>query len=826
MENPQLKLAHDFVVSTGRHVFLTGKAGTGKTTFLHRLREHCPKRMVVVAPTGVAAINAGGVTIHSFFQVPFGPLIPALAAGPQAVDQASRIGRKFNRNKINVIKSLDLLVIDEISMVRADLLDGIDEVLRRYRDRNRPFGGVQLLMIGDLQQLAPVIKDDEWAILRPYYQTGFFFGSLALQQTQFVSIQLQHIYRQTDARFIELLNKVRENRMDAQVRAEFNQRYRPNFNPDDEEGYITLTTHNAQAERINEVKLDALTTRGKTMHGTVDGDFPEYMYPTALHLQLKIGAQVMFVKNDSDPEKRYFNGKIGTLTGFDDDAVQVKGRGDRHTIDVTPETWENIKYVVDEDSKELKEEVTGSFTQYPLKPAWAITIHKSQGLTFDKAIIDAQAAFAHGQVYVALSRCRTREGLVLSTPIGQRAVMINPEIWSFTRDIEKDQPGPEELAVARHDFQQQLLLDLFDFQSLSSLLNRLIRHMQEQSRAIAENPVTLLQDIRDELRQHIVEVASKFHKQIAALSGDPTSDIETNTALQERVKKGCAYFIEKITEILLAPVAIVEFDADNKAVRKILSESIEKLTTQAQRKVAGLQACSTGFSVRTYLKVRAETSIDARRPGKRRPSKADYPTVEVAHPRLYEQLSAWREKKARQDRVPPNTIITLQTLINLANDAPVTRTELMRVRGIGKKTMKKTGNKLLSILQAYRSSCRKDTSQSGSTAHKGRTTPTKQISFDLFGQGKTIAEVADERGLAVSTIETHLAHFVRIGALPLERFVPLKKAKPAIDFFLGADGLGLSAAKEHFGECYSYGELKMIVQHLAHKRCIAAPKAR
>ena len=321
IDNPELKLAHQFIQETGHNIFLTGKAGTGKTTFLKTLRQHTPKRMIVVAPTGVAAINAGGVTIHSFFQMPFGPHLPHQVTrdgnNTHLMEKFPAGHTKINREKINIIKSLDLLVIDEISMVRADLLDGVDEVLRRYRQRNKPFGGVQLLMIGDIQQLPPVVKDEEWQLLKPYYQTLFFFGSKALEQAGYISLELKHIYRQSDNRFINILNRIRNNQIDHQSLTELNQRYIPNFNPDDQEGYITLTTHNSQAQLINQTKLASLRTQLITTKAMVKGDFPEYAFPTDLELKLKTGAQVMFVKNDTSREKLYFNGKIGTITDIE-----------------------------------------------------------------------------------------------------------------------------------------------------------------------------------------------------------------------------------------------------------------------------------------------------------------------------------------------------------------------------------------------------------------------------------------------------------------------------------------------------------------------------
>ena len=403
-QNPQLELAINFVQFTNKNLFLTGKAGTGKTTFLHNLKKSSLKRMAVVAPTGVAAINAGGVTIHSFFQLPFVPYVPGSNGAQQQ--------RRFQRDKINLIKSLDLLVIDEISMVRADTLDNIDEVLRRLRNPAKPFGGVQLLMIGDLHQLSPVVKDEDWKILKEHYSSLYFFNSKALHKTSHVTIELKHIYRQSDSFFIDLLNRVRENRIDADVLASLNQRYIHNFKPADDEGYITLTTHNATAQEINENKLAEIKLKSQRFKATIEGEFPEFAYPTALDLEVKIGAQVMFIKNDPSREKLFYNGKIGNVTRIDNQVIYVKCSSDSMEIAVEPLEWNNISYELNAETKEVTENIIGRFIQHPLKLAWAITIHKSQGLTFEKAIIDANAAFAHGQVYVALSRCKSFEGLV------------------------------------------------------------------------------------------------------------------------------------------------------------------------------------------------------------------------------------------------------------------------------------------------------------------------------------------------------------------------------------------------------------------------------
>ncbi len=435
--NHELQLANDFVQYTGCNIFLTGKAGTGKTTFLHNLHKNTAKRMIITAPTGVAAINAGGVTLHSFFQLSFGPFVP----GSETYEHNKQRQFRFSKEKKRIIQSLDLLVIDEISMVRADLLDAVDAALRRYRRNNQPFGGVQLLVIGDLHQLSPVAKQDEWHLLQQYYESAYFFSSKALALTELLTIELKHIYRQSEAGFIKLLNRVRNNRLDESSMEALNRRYIRDFTPGEDQGYITLTTHNLSAESINQNRLQALSKKEYRFNAEISGDFPEHIYPTLATLLLKEGSQVMFVRNDPSAEKLYYNGKIGKITKLSNKSICVVCPGNHNEIVVDPVVWENIKYTLNEETKEIEEDIIGSFKQYPLKLAWAITIHKSQGLTFEKAIIDAKAAFAHGQIYVALSRCKTMEGMVLSSPISSRGIEIDKAIMCFDENAHQNPPS-------------------------------------------------------------------------------------------------------------------------------------------------------------------------------------------------------------------------------------------------------------------------------------------------------------------------------------------------------------------------------------------------
>jgi tRNA uridine 5-carbamoylmethylation protein Kti12 len=577
--NTDIKLALDFVQYTNRNIFLTGKAGTGKTTFLHDIKKSLPKRMIVLAPTGVAAINAGGVTIHSFFQLPLHPYVPSLyitnnLSGDHAEQQWSDI-YKMSREKIKIIKSLDLLVIDEISMVRSDTLDAVDYLLRRYNDRYKPFGGVQLLMIGDLQQLAPVVKADDWEILKKYYSTGYFFGSKALHSTSYVTIELKHVYRQSDQSFIELLNKVRDNQIDTSVLNELNKRYDPSFGEDSDEGYITLTTHNYQAQAINDSKLEKLPGKAEMFKATIKDEFPDYSYPTASELLLKTGAQIMFVKNDPSGEKLFFNGKIGKIESLDNDLIEVKCPGDEFSIMVEKVEWQNMKYSLDEETKEIGETVVGTFTQFPLKLAWAITIHKSQGLTFEKAIIDASAAFAHGQVYVALSRCRTLSGIVLSTQVSTKSIVSDSQISGFVHETEQNQPDNNQLTESKKAYRKMLLTELFEFNHLLRNLYYCKKLTNEHRDSIIGNFPEIIDNTINSVNANLVEVSKKFYPQLMYLINSETAD-EYDGRLQERVIKASEFFTEKLNETMTEIMSGSTVETDNRTVRKAFLDVFDK----------------------------------------------------------------------------------------------------------------------------------------------------------------------------------------------------------------------------------------------------------
>ncbi len=810
--NPELELAYQYVNHTDRSIFLTGRAGTGKTTFLHRIRREAVKRMVIVAPTGVAAINAGGMTIHSFFQLPFGPYLPGNER------EAAR-QRRFSGEKIKLIRSLDLLIIDEISMVRADLLDGIDAVLRRYKNPTRPFGGVQLLLIGDLHQLPPVAKGEEWELLRVHYPTPYFFSSHALQKNKPVVVELKHIYRQSDRFFIDLLNRVRDNDLDTATLETLNSRYLPDFEPEEADGYITLTTHNASAQAINTQKLEALSGAPWKFSASVTGDFPAHAYPTDEELELKEGAQVMFVKNDPSREKRFFNGRIGKVIQIEEDSVEVLCPGDTEPIVVTALEWTNMKYSLDAQTKEVSEERIGTFTQLPLKLAWAITIHKSQGLTFERVILDAQAAFAHGQVYVALSRCKSFGGIVLSTKIAYQSVKTDATVQAYSEKAGRNAPGPEDLLQSKRTYQEALILELFGFGKLRSHLEKMKRILLEHESSLPE-AWTSFQPVFQRAEEELFVTADKFCRQLRSLFARPTLP-EENTVLQERIRKGAAWFGERLGGLLETPLGELPIVSDNRKIRQSALESLEDLRQEIFVSKAALKTTGSGFFAHTYLSAKAKAALDFQDIRRKRSDEAEgnqtYRNEE--HPALYAQLQQWRRQVAAEQDVELYVVLPTRTLMELTRSLPRNKRELKQVKGIGKTRIEKYGETLLGLIDDY---CLKQQIERPAPlpekvdkpSRKPRKSNTKAMSFELFQSGKSIEEIAVERELKPSTIETHIAHFIALGKLNVFELVSAEKVEQLASFMAEHPAASLSEIKAHFGDACSYGDLKLVRAHL------------
>ena len=597
--NEESILAWNIIEKTNANLFLTGKAGTGKTTFLKRLKELSPKRMIVLAPTGIAAINAGGMTIHSFFQLPFSPYVPGTTFG-----SGEQKRYQFSKLKRNIIRSIDLLVIDEISMVRSDLLDAVDSVLRQYRKRHDlPFGGVQLLMIGDLQQLAPVVTPQEEHLLGQHYDTPFFFSSNALKQVGYLTIELKKVYRQQDEQFISLLNQIRENKASEATLQALNQRYIPNFVPPKEGNYIRLTTHNAPAQYINEQQLAALPAQSFSFTADIEGDFPETSYPADFKLTLKSGAQVMFIKND--PQHRFYNGMIGEVIGVrtdeDGSKITVRSKDSGEEFDLEKMEWTNAKYTLNEKTKEIEETVEGKFMQYPLRLAWAITIHKSQGLTFEHAIIDASHSFTHGQTYVALSRCKTLEGMVLSQPLSRGAIISSQTVDAFTSQLAA--PSQEQISSLELQYIIYCISELFDFYSIRASYEHLMRCLVEFFNGKYPRVVSEYQKLQVVLKS-LIAVSDKFRVQYTGmLARNP--DVR-QAELQDRIHKGAMYFLDKIG-ILSDLIRKSNLDTDNKVARKQFEDRFSVFSEDVKLKERLLKyECSAEFTVTDYLKKKAQ----------------------------------------------------------------------------------------------------------------------------------------------------------------------------------------------------------------------------
>ena len=597
--NPELRSAWEFVEHTGTSIFLTGKAGTGKTTFLRTVVERSTKQMVVVAPTGVAAINAGGVTIHSFFQLPLSPYVPG--ADVKKIFE-------FGREKRKIISSMDLLIIDEISMVRSDLLDAIDSVLRRYRNHYKPFGGVQLLMIGDLAQLTPVVTPEDEEILRPYYDTPYFFGSKALQQISYVTIQLKKIYRQADTTFVDLLNHIRDGHPTAEDLATLHKRYNPTFLPEAKDGYIRLTTHNRMADEYNDHEMQRLSSQPFTYSAVIDGTFPDYSYPTAFYLTLKVGAQVMFIKNDVNGE--YYNGKIGHVVALDKENIKVRCIGESNDIDVGMQEWENAKYSINPETHEIETEVQGVFRQYPLRLAWAITIHKSQGLTFDRAIIDAGHSFAPGQVYVALSRCRSLDGIVIVSRINESAIINDDRVDNYiAKQEEEAERSLRQLPQLKQDYYRQLIIELFDFRSLQSAEDRFLRLMLEFFSGTDPVLAQLHRQTAADLKQKVTDVAVKWTNSIAVTSYEQLND----PAVLERIKRSAEYFSKTIEAVLAKAIELgAEVKSNNKQAVQRLKDTYSDLSHLYRFHLLLLKAIAEkGFTAATYLNEKQHSLVIA-----------------------------------------------------------------------------------------------------------------------------------------------------------------------------------------------------------------------
>ena len=738
---------------------------------------------------------------------------------------------------------MDLLVIDEISMVRADQLDAIDAVLRRYRDRSKPFGGVQLLMIGDLQQLAPVVKEEDWSLLSSYYDTAFFFGSHSLKETEYITIELKKVYRQSDTEFVGLLNKIREKEADDAVLEELNKRYLPGFRPREEEGYIRLTTHNYQAQQYNDRQLLSLSGRAFSFQAKVEGTFPESAYPADEMLTVKEGAQIMFIKNDSSGEHRYYNGMIGLVTAVSKDGIRVKGNGESQDFLLETEEWTNSKYSLNPQTKEITEEVEGTFRQYPIRLAWAITIHKSQGLTFERAIIDANASFAHGQVYVALSRCKSLQGLVLSSPLRRESIISDDTIDEFTRNAGEMTPDKHKLALLRRHYFYELLCEQFDFHPIEQHFLRLLRLLDEHLYRLYPKLLERYKTTADLYKTQIMKVADTFKLQYSALLMG-AEDYTANPKLNERVMAGAHYFRQHLEDLLTPLITSTKVETDNKELKKKFSEAADAMKTALHVKLGTL--CYTekeGFSVSAFLKQKAVLTLSvsggeaASSSGRserksRTAEKIEVPT-DILHPELYKQLIAWRNFEAAKAGLPVYTIIQQKAILGIVNLLPNDAASLIRIPYFGKRGAEKYGDALLEMVNRYVEEHgieRPQMSTATLTVNNGIKTSkepkplkeaksvkepkpdTKEVTYRLFRQGKSIEEIARERELVSGTIAGHLEHYVRSGEVKIEQLVAREKITKIIRYVQahGSDK-GLTVIKAALGDDVSYADIRLVL---------------
>ena len=819
--NKYFTLASDLVNYTSKNIFLTGKAGTGKTTFLKHIRQTCAKQMAVIAPTGVAAINAGGTTIHSFFQLPFSPFVP----GNLSVNDQSEINTthslisrlKINNEKRKMFQALELLIIDEISMVRCDMVDAIDTVLKHFRNDSRPFGGVQLLFIGDMHQLPPVIPDSEWSILSQFYNSPFFFSSKVITEHEPLFISFEKIYRQSDEIFIQLLNAVRNNDLDAEHIKCLDSLYDPSFNQQKDRQSIILTTHNAKADTINAEELQRLSTPAFSFKAKIEGEFYEKYFPAEELLVIKPGAQVMFIKNDTEKIRRYFNGKIGCVESIDDDRIVIKCKDDDHTIEVSKERWENIRYNFNHSSKQIEEDIIGSFTQYPLRLAWAITIHKSQGLTFEKAVIDAGAAFSPGQVYVALSRCTQLDGLVLKSRINYHSLKTDQRIIEFSRNIASIPQIQSQLIEAKINYQKHLLLQLFDFSSAYGNSIDLQKFIIAETVSFNTDLESWVSKIVEQIKT-LQDISHRFTNQLNNLFSTDLIPQESEP-LQQRIMAAGKYFSVQLQD-LISNIHKSPAITDSKQNAKTYNEMLFELFSLLTEKKFLFEICCTGFDGYNWHQKKKEFKLPSFKINAYSASSvnSNFVNETLDHPQLYHKLKQLRDEICNKNGKPVYLVANSQTLTEMCNYLPQNLHELSKISGFGKVRLKEVGEKFLSIIIDY---CEAQhlTSQIGNKKDKKQKkenkensfemTDTKKETFRMYKEGKTISEIALARKLSATTINSHLAYYIESGAINIQDLLSKEKFDAIEPVIKNYEGVAINPLKEKLGNEISFSDIRL-----------------
>lgn len=741
----EAKYVLQFINQTNRSVFLTGKAGTGKTTILKEIIKTTHKNTVVVAPTGIAALNAGGVTIHSMFQLPFGGFIPDNSA-PQFLENSkfesrSTLRRHFKMSSLKktVIRNMELLIIDEVSMLRSDLLDAMDFMMQSVRKKNRPFGGVQVLFIGDLLQLPPVIRDDEWRTLRNYYRGKFFFNAHVIEQNPPLYIELSKIFRQTDDQFISVLNSLRNNRMTQNDIQILNQHVQPNFDLKTNKGYITLTTHNAKADSINAQSLKDLEGKVYTYKADVIDDFPDKIYPLEEKLELKIGAQIMFIKNDASFDKKFFNGKMGIVESLSEQEIWIHFPEEKKSIEVEKYEWQNIRYTVNENTKEIEEEVLGTFTHYPIKLAWAITVHKSQGLTFDKAALDVSQVFLPGQAYVALSRLRSLEGLVLLSPLQMNGISNDQDVMEYATNKASEDVLENTLQQETQQYIHHYLVNCFDCKDLAQEWRNHSFSYSEKSEASQKSKHSVWAKNQAEIIENLIEPSRKFILQLNKLFSS-TIDLQF---VNERIQAAYNYFFPTMNQLYRDLIWKLE---EVKRIKNV-KEFYEELTALEE-----LQLRSNLNLMKAKLLV--ETVVKG------------------------ETIS---KEKLSSDDVRCYRIKTVDSIREEFKNANV---QLIEEQGDIDRYSKK----------------KKPKEPKKSTV---------QETYELWIQRNTIKEIAAIRKLTPQTISGHLAKLIETQTIALTDVLPEDKINALTKAFKGFKGEALGELKEKYGDEFTWDELKM-----------------
>ena len=831
--NLQFERVLNFVNQTNQSIFLTGKAGTGKTTLLKYIKANTFKQLSIIAPTGVAAINAGGSTIHSFFQFPFSPFIPAFKeSGEIDTSKNSLLAPKYNAQRLAIFRNLELLIIDEVSMVRADMLDQIDMTLRQIRKKNHlPFGGVQVLLIGDMYQLPPVVQQEEWKMLSQFYKSPYFFDSHVLINNPTVFIELEKIYRQSETAFIELLNKVRNNQLDTESLALLNSFYKPIITENDYQNNITLTTHNRKADEINDKNLNAIKEKSFKYKSKVEGVFSDKNFPADGELILKKGTRVMFLKNNV--EKNYYNGKIGIVVYLDDDIIKVKCDDDKYEIEVGKETWTNVAYKLDKSTKQINEEVLGTFSQYPLRLAWAITIHKSQGLTFDNLIIDAAESFSSGQVYVALSRCRSLKGLTLSTMISPKSLLNDLKILNFSTTKQTNEQVNSIFNSSQRNYVKSVLLNLFDFSDQFQHRKDLGGIIQMYKSKINHEGLVWSANFFETI-ETIVNLSNKFKDQLESLINQAII-IEKDEVLQNRIKKASVYFeteIKKSIDDLKKCLLISESKEAANEINEILQLLFDSLFLKHEL----IKVCINGFVFNQFLNQKLKLIYPDFKINIYASSKNTKLSIDVQNPKLYRELLILRDQICNDEQKPIYLVANAKTITELTNYLPTNKEHLLKISGFGEAKVNAFGSEFLKIIQNYmiennleskmhllklkkEKKPKKEKSQKlndefYSPNDNFEKVNTKEQTFRLFEHGFNVEEIAQQRKLSINTIQSHLVTYIANGELKIDKLVDKEKQKLILKALENFDyNLGMTPIKNKLSNDVSYSDIRFMLAY-------------